>query len=156
MKFLADEMLGRLAKWLRILGYDTIYTKGVKDSTLVRMAISDKRILLTRDTSLVRQKGLRDYVLIKHDHLMDQLRQVIEELRLSYPENSFSRCTICNTTLTPFSKEDACKTVPPYVCMTQEIFGKCPECRRIYWKGTHYGRMKRNIDRIFERHNQEY
>ena len=149
IKFIADEMLGKLSKWLRILGYDTLYARGMKDSTIARIAITQKRILLTRDTSFVNKKGLR-HILIQYDHVMDQLKQVVRELHLPYPENSFSRCTICNAPLGPLSKEDACKQVPPYVCMTQDAFGICPECSRIYWKGTHYARMAERIRMIYD------
>jgi len=154
IRFIVDEMLGKLSKWLRILGYDTLYAKGMKDSTIVRIAIGEKRILLTRDTSMVRKKGVKQYLLIHSDHVIDQLRQVVRELNLPYPEHSFSRCTICNVPLEPISKDEACRKVPPYVCITQEAFGICPECKRIYWKGTHYERMRERIKMIYSARNE--
>ena len=149
IKFIADEMLGKLSKWLRILGYDTLYARGMKDSTIARIAIAEGRILLTRDNSLVKKKGLKRCILIQSDHVMDQVKQVVKELHLSSPGNTFSRCIICNILLEPLSKEEACKRVPPYVCMTQKAFGICPACGRIYWKGTHYERMKKRIREIY-------
>lgn len=150
MKFIADEMLGRLAKWLRIFGYDTLYLKDVRDSKLLRLSLSENRILLTRDTLLIKRKGVRDFLFISHDHPLNQIKQVVRDLGLSYPQDPFTRCILCNSPLIPFSKEEACKIVPEYVCRTQEIFGQCPECKKIYWKGTHYERMVKILEKIFE------
>jgi len=149
MKFIADEMLGRLAKWLRIFGYDTLYLKDVGDSRLLRISLSEKRILLTRDRLLIRRRGIRNFLFITDDHPLDQVKQVVRELSLSFPKNPFTRCVLCNSPLIPFSKEEACKIVPDYVCRTQEVFGQCPECKRVYWKGTHYERMVGILKKIF-------
>lgn len=150
MKFIADEMLGKLAKWLRISGYDTIYLKNVKDSELVRRAVTENRILLTRDTLLIKRKELKNFLFIVDDNPLKQLRQVVKEYHLTLPDEPFSICIICNTNITPYPKEDACRIVPEYVCKTQDVFGQCPSCNKLYWKGTHYKRMVEVLKRIFE------
>lgn len=151
MKFIADEMLGRLAKWLRVLGYDTAYFRHVRDSELVKLAIVERRTLLTRDTLLIRRRGIKNYLFISYDQPFEQIRQVVRELNIPYPTEPFTRCIVCNDPLEPFTKEDACRTVPEYVCKTQEVFGRCPRCNKIYWKGTHYARMEGVLRDLFGR-----
>lgn len=153
MKFIADEMLGKLAKWLRIFGYDTLYVQDVRDIELIRRSITENRILLTRDTLLMKKRGIKNILFVSHDNPLDQLRQVVSELRITYPDHPFSRCIICNTPLISYPKEEACRTVPEYVCKTQELFGQCPHCKKIYWKGTHYQRMEKVLGKIFEMRN---
>ncbi len=149
MKFIADVMLGRLAKWLRILGYDTAYIRDIRDTELIRLSLAESRMILTRDTRLIKKRGVRNYLFIKDDHFIAQLKQVVSELNLPYPTNTFSRCTLCNEQLLPFSKEAACNIVPEYVCKTEDIFGRCPKCNRIYWKGTHYKEMERILRELW-------
>ena len=151
MKFIADEMLGKLAKWLRIFGLDTLYLPHIKDGELLRLSIVEKRVLLTRDKFLIKRKGVKGGLFIFHDCPFDQIKQVVKELGLHYPHNPFSRCIVCNTPLIPYSREEACRIVPEYVCKTREVFGQCPQCKKVYWKGTHYERMGEMLDRLFNR-----
>ena len=141
MKFIADEMLGRLAKWLRICGYDTSYFRHIRDSELLRISVAEKRLLLTRDTLLIRRRGLKNFLFISYDEPVEQIKQVIRELDIPYPSEPFTRCIMCNNLLEAYTREEACRDVPEYVCKTQEVFGRCPGCHKIYWKGTHYERM---------------
>ncbi|MCL6429745.1 MAG: Mut7-C RNAse domain-containing protein [Anaerolineae bacterium] len=138
-RFVADAMLGRLARWLRILGYDTLYDPRGHDDELVRMARAEGRILLTRDTGLVCRRGVRS-LLVSHDHVEAQLRQVSAELGLRAP-NRFSRCPVCNERLEAVPKSWAWGYVPPYTFCTQQEFRLCPACNRFYWRGTHWERM---------------
>ena len=149
MKFMADVMLGRLAKWLRILGYDTAYIRNIRDTELIRLSLAECRMVLTRDTRLIKKKGVKNYLFITDDHFVAQLKQVVSELHIPYSKNTFSRCIICNEHLLSFSKDAACNIVPEYVCKTEDIFGRCPECHRIYWKGTHYKEMERILRELF-------
>ncbi|HDN80063.1 MAG TPA: hypothetical protein ENG33_06340, partial [Chloroflexi bacterium] len=116
MKFLADSMLGSLAKWLRILGYDTLYFPNMEDSELARLAMKEGRVLLTRDQELARRKGLKA-LLIKSEKLQEQITQVFRELNLE-KKNPFSRCPVCNTPLQPVDKEAVRGRVPAYVFET--------------------------------------
>jgi len=146
MKFLADSMLGSLAKWLRILGYDTLYFPDMEDRELARLAMAQGRILLTRDQELARRKGFKS-ILIKSEKLQEQITQVLQELNLR-ENNPFSRCPVCNTPLQPVGKEQVRDRVPPYVFETQEKFSICPGCQRVYWRGTHWQRMNEMINQL--------
>jgi uncharacterized protein with PIN domain len=139
MKFLADNMLGRLAIWLRLLGYDTAYHHDATDAQLARIARAENRVLLTRDVELTRRRGVRA-VLIESEQMEEQLRQVFHALNLTARE-AFSRCAECNSVLEEVSKESVRGQVPPYVFHTQERYRRCPRCARIYWRGTHWARM---------------
>src|SRR3989304_5209998 len=106
MKFIADEMLGRLAKWLRILGYDTAYFRDVRDSELLRLSVLEKRLLLTRYTLLIRRRGIKNFLFISCDQPFEQIKQVVRELKIPYPAEPFSRCIMCNDVLEPYTKEE--------------------------------------------------
>ncbi len=144
MKFLADEMLGRLAKWLRVLGYDTLYHQHLDDNDLVRLARAEGRLILTRDTKLAHRRGVR-CLLIESELVKDQLPQVLNDLGL-VPDNLFSRCAVCNAPLEEMEKSAAKERVPPYTFRTQERFKFCPQCDRVYWRGTHWEGMKERIE----------
>jgi uncharacterized protein with PIN domain len=146
MKFLADAMLGRLAKWLRILGYDTAYFSQIEDSDLVRIARAEGRMLLTRDRELTFRKGLR-CLLIESDSFEEQLRQLLRDLDLTVGGFA-SRCARCNTVLRPTNKEALRQRIPHYVLRRHEHFSLCPQCDRVYWRGTHWQRMQRRIEEI--------
>jgi uncharacterized protein with PIN domain len=127
VRFLADSMLGTLAKWLRILGYDTTYDAQLGDNQLVRLARAQGRILLTRDTGLLKRKGLRA-LFIESEVLEEQLAQVQQAFGLDV-DQPFSRCPVCNTALQDVPKYEAWGQVPPFVFQTQERFrALCPLC----------------------------
>ena len=146
MKLLLDGMLGRLAKWLRLLGYDTAYFPDLDDHELVRLARAQGRVLLTRDRELTRRRGLT-CLLVESDELEEQIQQVISDLNLK-TERPFSRCPVCNTLLQEVEKPSVKGRVPPYVFRTKEHFNLCPECGRIYWRGTHWDNMRQEMARI--------
>lgn len=146
IRFLADSMLGTLAKWLRILGYDTAYDAALDDNALVRLARAEGRILLTRDTALMQRKGLR-YLFISSEVLQEQLAQVLQAFHLRV-DNPFSRCPVCNSPLEDVPKHEAWGQVPPFVFQTQERFSLCPECNRFYWRGTHWQKMLAQVRKL--------
>jgi uncharacterized protein len=139
-RFAADFMLGRLAKWLRIIGQDVIYGRHLTGYGLIRAARAENRLILTRDRSL-KKKQPPAFLLIESDQFREQLRQVIQAYGLTVGENLFTRCVECNSMLQPRSKETLEKLVPTYVFATQEKFSWCPTCRRIYWPATHLEKM---------------
>jgi len=146
LKFLADGMLGRLAKWLRILGYDTAYDSSADDHALVHQARAEGRILLTRDTALARRRGIRA-LLIQSQDVEAQVRQVLEDFNLT-PANAFSRCPVCNIPLEPLDRTAARDRVPPYVHATQDQFHCCTQCGRVYWRGTHWANMQAQLNHL--------
>jgi uncharacterized protein with PIN domain len=136
-------MLGRLARWLRILGYDTLYDPASADNELARLARAESRILLTRDVALARRRGLRALYVIS-DEVAAQLQQVVSALGL-HAEGSFSRCPVCNDHLEQVPKSWAWGYVPPYTFCTQREFRLCPACNRFYWRGTHWEGMRKAL-----------
>ena len=140
MRFVADKMLGRLARWLRIIGQDVAYGPELSGAGLLRAARQEGRIILTRDRA-VAKRNPPPYIMIRSDHFREQLKQVIEECGLDPFENPFSRCAECNSALESIAKKTAEGKVPPYVYETQEKFSFCPKCRRVYWPATHQERM---------------
>jgi uncharacterized protein with PIN domain len=147
-RFLADHMLGRLARWLRAVGYDTEFDPDLDDPQLALKAAREDRILLTRDSGLVKRRMVRRSVLVASGRLGAQLRQVIMELGLPPPAIRVRRCMVCNGPVRPVDKADAVQHVPPFVARTQERFYTCTRCGRYYWAGTHVLRMREKLREI--------
>lgn len=143
IRLIADGMLGRLARWLRLLGYDTAYERNTDDLELARRARAEGRVLLTRDRALAARRGLRT-LLIESERVQEQVRQVVEALGPP-PHPALSRCSLCNVPLEPATPQQVADRVPPYVLQTQKRFGVCPICGRVYWAGTHLQQMKRYL-----------
>lgn len=139
-------MLGRLAKWLRLLGYDTRYDNSADDAALLRIAQAEERVLLTRDRSLARQRGVRA-IWIESQDLLAQVRQVQAAIGPP-PDSSLTRCAVCNARLEAIARADVETRVPPYVFQTQDEFCRCPQCERIYWAATHVERMQEVIQAL--------
>ena len=143
LKLLADGMLGKLAKWLRLLGYDTAYDNVADDHGLARRARAEGRVLLTRDRELAGRRGLRT-LLVESEVLEEQVRQVQDAFGPP-PTPALSRCAVCNIALEHVSPEDIASRVPPYVVRTQSDFCRCPGCGRVYWPGTHVDGMRERM-----------
>src|SRR5262249_30667217 len=136
IKFIADVMVGKLARWLRILGFDVVYSNTFKDDEIVRMAEADERVILTRDTGIAAQRLRVQCLLIESDDYKQQLRQVVAAFDLK-SFSVFSRCLECNASLEDVDKEVVFERVAPYIYLTQDRFARCPSCGRVYWHGTH-------------------
>ena len=142
--FAVDKMLGRLARWLRVLGHDVAYGPHLSGRTLARCARRDGRLLLTRDTRLVRERDLPPHVFIRSDHFREQLREVAAVVPIG---NGFlRRCLDCNRALHAVARDDVRARVPPYVFETQHEFLACDGCGRVYWPATHRARMLAELD----------
>lgn len=142
MKFILTKELGRLARWLRILGYDTEYDIDGRMVSLIIRALRDERIIVTRNQRLSRHKGVR-ILHIKEEKVRHQIRELFDKLKVS-PDLTriFCRCVICNTVLNPVDKDTIKYRIPEYVFQTKEDFVMCPVCERVYWSGTHWGKVK--------------
>jgi uncharacterized protein with PIN domain len=147
MKLLVDRTLGRLARWLRVLGYDTVWDGDAGPAELLARAEREERLLLTRDTLLVERRAVHRgrvrAVLVRHDTLPEQLRQLrIEDglHRVGPP-----RCLVCNGILEDVGLEEARQRIPPYVATTQKKFTYCPICDRITWSATHWDEIRRRL-----------
>jgi hypothetical protein len=148
MKFILTKELGRLAKWLRILGYDSKFYREDNLSTLVIIALREERLILTRNSRISRFPGPR-IVKIHYDFVHKQIKQLMQQLKLEpRPKEMFTRCTICNIELREISKIRVKNKVPEYVYQTQKDFMLCPQCKRVYWQGTHWGNVRRYLKKI--------
>jgi len=143
-------MLGRLARWLRFLGFDTLYYSDISDIRLIRIAREQNRFVLTRDTRLVKIRAVKDYLLIKANDSYSQLLEVITTLNLR-DFNPFSLCVECNGQLTRISdKTEIIDLVPEFVYLNFNLFLKCSNCGKIYWEGTHPQKFKEKLSKILK------
>jgi hypothetical protein len=136
-RFAVDTMLGRLARWLRLLGYDAAYGAHLSGRSLLRAARAEGRIVLTRRRDLVRRLDL-PHLLVDSDHFREQLVQVMRAFGLDAREHLLERCPECNLELLDVTPASARPRVPEYVAQTQQRFRSCPRCHRVYWPGTHH------------------
>ena len=148
LRFITTTELGRLSKWLRILGYDVVYYVTCKKSDLFLKSLREDRMILTRNLKLSKPAS-RKVLFIKSTNYKQQLKEVIETLNLKVDRfRMFSRCVICNRLLKEIPKEKIKDKVPPFAFKTHENFMQCVNCRRIYWSGTHWLNMDKVIAEI--------
>lgn len=147
LKFICDDMVGRLAKWLRILGYDTTYFRG-EDAQLAAISRAEERIVLTRDAKLPQQRVLKNCLVLKSDEVFEQLKEVLQHFKLLpiQIDQTFSRCLICNTLVIKLSKDEVKSQVPDYVYQTKNQFHQCPQCKKIFWTGTHVEKTRKRLE----------
>ncbi|MFQ5793748.1 MAG: Mut7-C RNAse domain-containing protein [Candidatus Bipolaricaulia bacterium] len=146
-KFIVDAMLGKLAKWLRILGYDTLYFHDIDDHRLIEIASREGRILLTGDRELMCYRWEGERLFVSSDLWQEQLYQAYHAFDLG-TEGIFTRCIDCNQPLEQVAKQEVQGEVPTYVYHNQRAFGRCPRCRKIYWQGTHFEKSTRRVEHI--------
>jgi len=144
-RFVVDGMLGSLARWLRLLGYDADYDNRRDDAELVRLARAEDRVLLTRDRELAARRGVQA-LLVASQALDEQLAQVTA----AFPRAAGSgpaRCSVCNTALVPATPEELADRLPAYVLQKHRDFRRCPSCDRVYWPGSHWRNMQARLRR---------
>ena len=137
-RFVADAHLGRVARYLRMLGFDTLYETTLRDSEFVTISCTEHRVLLTRDRELLMHRALTHGVFVRGDRPREQLQYVLSRLDLRNSCRPFTRCMSCNGLLEPIAPGLVQSRVPPRVADRHRHFRGCPECGRIYWRGTHY------------------
>ena len=149
MKFVCDDNLGKLASYLRMLGFDTLFEDQIYDNVLLKTASAQKRLLITRDSRLARRTHPYGVLLIENDDPLEQLKTVIENLDLTIdPSLLFSRCSKCNDICVMVDKDSVSNNVFPYILKTQDTIKKCPSCERYYWKGSHYKNILKKLDSV--------
>jgi uncharacterized protein len=155
-QFVTDAMLGKLAKWLRVMGIDVLYDPDSTDAQLLQSAERGGRILLTRDRRLTHRRTPAHLLYIDSDYYHEQVRQVVQVFHLADRIQVFTRCLRCNAPLRPLAKEVVAARVPPYVYATQMSFKHCAACDRLYWGGTHRDNMLRQLQAMLSGlpHNQ--
>ena len=150
--FIVDNNVGKLARWLRMMGYDTVFFDGSDDSQMVARAVTESRVILTRDSGIPKRRvvtsGRLTVILINSEEPEQQMRQVIHSLNLDCQFKPFTLCLECNQSLVEKTKEQVKDLVPPYVFQTQNQYMECPACHRIYWRGTHWEAMTRRLEKL--------
>ncbi len=144
-KFILTQELGRLARWLRILGFDTDYYDSGNIGALIIRALRDDRTIITRR----KQIGSLKVIVVESDEVKEQMKELIGKINLKVDESlMFTRCIICNELIKAVSKEEVKDEVPAYARETQQIFYRCQKCERIYWRGSHWENVRRYIEEI--------
>lgn len=147
-KFVLDVHLGKLARYLRMLGIDVLYENSYSKDDLVNISLEKRRAILTRDRNLLKRNEITHAYWIRSEDPLEQAKEVVERFHLQNELKEFSRCMECNGVLESVDKEEIIEEIPPKVQAYQTEFYRCPQCRRLYWKGSHYERMKDLISRI--------
>ena len=145
-RFILDVHLGKLASFMRMMGYDAMYQPGFNDDELVSISLHEERALLSKDRPLLRHRLLTRAYFVRSIHPKDQLVEVLRRFDLVRLAHPFQRCLQCNTLLVPVSKEAAAEHLPPMVRDSFTEFYGCPLCDKIFWRGSHYRRMAAFID----------
>lgn len=148
-RFAADSMLGRLARWLRILGYDTFYLREGDDESLLRLAQAEGRWLLTRDAGLAARATVPRLIRVEATRLEAQLREVLTKAGLPLEGGErLTRCPVCNGSLAAVERSAVEGRVPPHVYATHRVFHVCTACGKLYWQGSHLRRIVARLDTI--------
>jgi uncharacterized protein with PIN domain len=144
--------VGKLARWLRMMGYDSLFFDGDDDGQMVKQALAEDRVIVTRDTGMMKRRvisnGRLQAVLIDSEVPERQMQQLMSRFDLKDGSRPFTLCLECNQPLTDKSREEVAGRVPPYVFKTQTQYMECPVCHRIYWRGTHWQAMVRKLEKL--------
>ena len=150
-RFIADAQLGGLAKYLRMLGFDTLYDNGYTDAQIARLSADEQRIVLTRDRALLMHKRISHGCYVRGTRPRQQLEEIVSRLDLHRAIKPFSRCLRCNRELKPVAKEAIADRLPPTSASCYRRFWICDQCDRIYWQGSHWRRMEQFVDTLMSR-----
>jgi uncharacterized protein with PIN domain len=151
--------VGKLARWLRMMGFDSLFFTGDDDSQMVRQALAEGRVLLTRDTGIMKRRvvtgGRLKAILLESEVPERQMQQLVSVLDIKNQSHPFTLCLECNRPLIERSKAEVKDRVPPYVYKTQTQYMECPDCRRIYWRGTHWQAMLNKLEKLIGRQSSQ-
>ena len=149
-RFVLDVHLGRLAAYLRMLGFDTVYGQDAADAELARISHQEHRILLTRDRGLLKRSLVTHGYYVRETNPRAQLIEIVRRFDLANSIQPFARCLRCNAVLVPAGKEEVVSRLPPRTVEWCDQFWRCPGCDRIYWQGAHYRRMQKLIESVIQ------
>lgn len=147
-KFILDVHLGRLAKYLRMLGFDSSYSNDFSKEEIINTSLQQRRTILTRDRNLLKRNEITHGLWIRSNNPVEQVKEVLDRFHLDKVVNEFTLCMECNYPLTMVDKEEISDNLPPRVREYQSNFYQCKLCNRIYWQGTHYNKMRKLITEI--------
>jgi uncharacterized protein len=155
MKFIIDQMMGKLCKWLRILGYDAEYYEGKDFNAIRERCIEENRIFITKSVKNYKKAKLENALLINVENPGKQLKILIQHLGLDFTHDFnfklFSRCLECNTPVIKAKKENLKDRVPEKSYFFNDEFNECPKCKKIYWKGTHFTKTIIILEKIMQK-----
>jgi uncharacterized protein with PIN domain len=143
-------MLGKLAKWLKILGFDALFFSKIEDDELLALARKENRILLTKDTGLIQRAKDIPTLFLESENWQDQIQQVVDHFQLNEKVAPHSRCIDCNRELKELPKKNAKNLVSSFVFEKADSFALCPNCGRVFWRGTHFKDMETKIRKILD------
>jgi uncharacterized protein with PIN domain len=149
-RFVADRMIGRLARMLRLLGYDTLYQPELKPAEIAELALSEDRTILTRGDTSKRFPGVDKIFSVSSELPAEQLREVIAEFSLDPKSGLWTRCTVCNGNISPVEKEEIKGLVKPKVYELYLDFYRCAGCGRVYWHGSHVEKILQNLSSVLD------
>lgn len=148
IKFILDVHLGRLARWLRMLGFDTLYRNDYDDPEIVAIAVQEGRTILTRDLGIMKRRAVTHGYHIQSTAPREQLYEVLTRYQLHDQINPFHRCMVCNGLLCNVTKEAVLAELEPKTIRYYDEFFQCANCRKIYWRGSHFARMTSFINEL--------
>jgi uncharacterized protein with PIN domain len=154
MKFIADVMLGGLAKYLRMLGIDTKYYKNIDDKSIVKISEEEDRVILTKDKKMVKELNPKNVYIVEANHTIDQTKEVVDRFDLRSQVNPLSRCLICNSVLRKVTKDEVKELVDEITFNSFDEFYVCGNCKKVYWHSTHTDRMQIIIEKIINQGSQ--
>jgi uncharacterized protein with PIN domain len=147
-KFILDVHLGKLARYLRLSGFDSEYDPGLKDNVIISRSLSGKRIILTRDKMLLKNRRVTHGYFVRSANPHVQIEEVVRRFDLASQMKAFTRCLECNVRVEDVSKEHIIDRLPEKTRTFYDRFWICPSCKRIYWEGSHYERMKEFVEKL--------
>lgn len=157
-KFIVDSNVGKLAKWLRMMGYDASFFDEPDDGKMVKIALFQDRIIITKDSEFMKRRAITSgrvkAIRVTGDNPKSQMLAVISELKLNHEYRPFTRCLECNIELAPKSKREVAEAVPARVYEVQNQYMECPSCQRIYWRGTHWQAMSKKLEEFGNSNSQ--
>lgn len=147
-RFVADSMLGRLARWLRAFGFDVFYDPTLDDHGVIARARERGALAITRNTEFPKPPDVR-VILIRSNFIEEQLAQVVREVPLDMTSaKPLTRCTVCNQMLVSATRDEVWRDIPPFIYLTNESYVRCPDCGRVYWEGSHANRMHETLAQL--------
>jgi uncharacterized protein len=149
-KFVLDVHLGKLTKFLRLLGFDSLYRNDYSDPEIIEISLNEKRIILTRDLGILKNEKVAHGYWLRSQDSKEQLQEVLKKFDLYSKINPFSRCIICNGKLKEISKTQVINKLEPRTMQFYDEFFQCITCKRIYWEGSHFFKLKNFIEDILQ------
>ncbi len=147
-KFICDVHLGKLSRYLRIMGFNVFYKNNLEDDEIVKISLAEKRAILTRDLGILKRNEVTHGYYLRSTNVEEQVKEVINRFNLQKEIREFTRCLECNSKLIKIAKEKVLENLPPKVNEAQKEFFSCPGCGKLYWKGTHHQKMLSFVQKI--------